>query len=118
MSKAILVMDMPETCLECPFKYKSEEMPLGNYTYQSLFRCRYEPEHYDEDEEVYTDYLNDIMMKGKPDWCPLREVPQKKDEWIPTVIQDIEVCGRKKDKFVSGYNACIDEIMRGSEENE
>ena len=50
MSKAILVMDMPKNCIECPFRYKSEEMALGNFTYQSLFRCKFEPEDLDEDE--------------------------------------------------------------------
>ncbi len=90
MSKAILVMGMPKKCGECSLRMSM----------------------------ICTPTLKDIdSVNAKMDWCPLREAPKKKGEWIPTVIQDIEVCGRKKDKFVSGYNACIDEIMKGSEEN-
>lgn len=109
MSKAILVMDMPINCLECPFRYKSEEMPLGNFTYQSLFRCKFEPEDLDEDEGD-TVYLNDIMMQGKPGWCPLCEVPQKITSWKGKSTNYQQ--GHR-----DGYNACIDEIMKGSEEN-
>ena len=112
MSKAILVMDMPVTCLGCPLKYKSEEMPLGNFTYQSLFRCKYEPDGLDEDEGDMV-YLNDIMMKGKPEWCPLRELMEKKEH-----VKSYDFLSEQKaNSFVDGYNACIDEIMKGSEEN-
>ena len=107
MSKLILVVDMPATCLVCPLKYKSEEIHLGNFTYQSLFRCEREPEGLCEDDGD-TVYLNDIMMKSKPDWCPLREVPQK---------QTIHCTDTPHHRWAkSGYNACIDEILRGCEE--
>ena len=105
MSKAIVIIDMPEICLECPFRYKSEEMALGNFTYQSLFRCKFEPEGLSEDEGDMV-YLNDIMMQGKPDWCPLREVPQKK----PALEAD-------KYYYALGYNTCIYDILKGSEGN-
>jgi hypothetical protein len=107
--KAILVLEMPENCLECPFRYKSEEMFLGNFTYQSLFRCKFEPEGLCEDDGD-TVYLNDIMMKSKPDWCPLKPMPEK-----------IQVCGKypQPDGIVPsckiGYNACIDEILGDKE---
>ena len=102
MSKAILVMDMPKKCLECPLKYKSEELSLGNFTYQQLFRCKYEPEDISEDDGDIV-YLNDIMMKGKPNWCPLREVPQKKDYYFDGSIWTHERIG---------WNACIDTILK------
>ena len=110
MSKAILVMDMPSTCLGCPLKYKSEEMHLGNFTYQSLYRCGHEPDGLDEDEGDMV-YLNDIMMKGKPEWCPLKEMPSKKESL--NGIGTTEGMG-----YNNGYNACIDEILKGAEENE
>ena len=102
--KAILVLEMPKNCLECPFRYKSEEMPLGNFTYQSLFRCKFEPEELCEDDGD-TVYLNDIMMKSKPDWCPLKPMPQRAShpDWCD---------GGRYDK---GYNACIDEILGDKE---
>lgn len=98
--KAILVIEMPKNCLECPFRYKSEEMPLGNFTYQSLFRCKFEPEGLCEDDGDIV-YLNDLMMKSKPDWCPLKLMIEKKENAIGTNYQ----------RFVNGYNACIDEIL-------
>lgn len=102
MSKAVLVINMPSSCLECPLRYKSEEMPLGNFTYQSLFRCKFEPEDLCEDDGD-TVYLNDIMMKSKPDWCPLRELPEKK--------QDNSANTESFACFKLGYNACIDELL-------
>ncbi len=103
MSKAILVMDMPSSCLECPFRYKSEEMPLGNFTYQSLFRCKNEPINISEDDGDIV-YLNDVMMKGKPEWCPLREVPQKH------TIHCIDTTHHRHVK--QGWNYCIDTILK------
>lgn len=97
MSKAILVMDMPNVCVECPMHYKSEDVSLGNFTYQRLYRCMLEPENL---EDVY---LPDILNK-KPDWCPLREVPKEKDiDWLASDYEDSRVIG---------WNDCIDEILR------
>lgn len=101
MSKAVLVIDMPSSCLECPLSHKSEEIPLGNFTYQSLFRCKFEPEDLCEDDGD-TVYLNDIMMKSKPNWCPLRELPEKKSVYT-------------NGHYTDGYNACIDELLKGEE---
>lgn len=108
MSKAILVMDMPISCLECPLRYKSEEMPLGNFTYQSLFRCEFEPEDLCEDDGD-TVYLNDIMMKSKPDWCPLKPMPNIKCEELCDV-DDWYDSG-----YHNGYNSCIDELLSEKE---
>lgn len=108
MNKAILVMDMPKNCLECPLKYKSEELSLGNFTYQQLFRCKYEPEDISEDDGDIV-YLNDIMMKSKPDWCPLKDIPEKKEE--------VNGIGTKEGmEYNIGYNACIEEILRKSDD--
>ena len=39
---------------------------------------------------------------GRPDWCPLRELPEKK----PHTEDVLEV-------FINtGYNACIDELLK------
>ena len=104
MSKAVLVMDMPSSCLECPLRYESEEISLGNFSYQKLFRCKCEPENISEDNGDIV-FLNNIMMESKPDWCPLRELPKKK----PTI-------GKESDNDIlcmnAGYNACIDELLK------
>lgn len=56
------------------------------------------------------DYQVDKYMrstpKGKPDWCPLREVPKKLD--YPPMNES---------SYVAGYNACIDEILKEDTKN-
>ena len=42
--------------------------------------------------------------KKKPDWCPLWGLPEK---YYPVSMN-----------FESGYNACIDEILKGENEND
>lgn len=55
MAKAVLVMDMPESCDRCRFKLN---VPRNrSYCYISQHSC---------DKEC-----------RKPDWCPLRELPEK-----------------------------------------
>lgn len=82
MSKAILVMDMPKKCGECLLRMSM----------------------------ICTPTLKDIdSVNAKMDWCPLREVPQKRStEYNPA----------RNPYITEGYNACIDEIMKGSEEND
>ena len=84
MSKAILVMDMPKSCAECRF---------------STIGC--------QDNDVC--YLNnkEIYLDKKPDWCPLRDLPQKKEREI--VQEDYN--GGYSHGIVHGYNSCIDEIL-------
>lgn len=62
MNKAILVLDeMPEDCENCP---------LENKMYIScIVICR-----------------RTSKFKGsRPDWCPLRPMPEKQDDYHPTV---------------------------------
>ena len=106
MSKCFLVMDMPSSCLECPLRYESEEISLGNFSYQKLFRCKCEPENISEDNGDIV-FLNNIMMESKPDFCPLRKLPEKKNE---------DATFYDSDYYTSlGYNACIDELLKGEE---
>lgn len=68
------------------------------FTYKQLYKCILEPEHYDEDEERYVDYLNDYMeYEIKPDWCPLKKLPEKKPNPNHT-------------RYIDGYNKCLKEI--------
>ncbi len=54
MSKAILIMDMPEICYECPLCTEEDScLAVGN------------------------DSIEVDTVKGKPDWCPLVAVPDK-----------------------------------------
>lgn len=79
MSKSVLVIDTPENCYSCCLRHE----PIRNLPY-----CA-------------------VKLKGikdssvKPDWCPLKPLPEKMtgaaqtDHW---------------NSIKAGWNACIDEI--------
>ncbi len=78
MSKAVLVMDMPKDCYECKL--------------QDWLTCRIA-------KKCNTSH-------SRPDWCPLRELPEKKStEYNPA----------RNPYITEGYNACIDELLKGEE---
>lgn len=59
--------------------------------------------------EVATDCCGvngkDIESRSRPDWCPLRDLPSEK------VVTGEEFFSEKA--FLDGYNACINEILKG-----
>lgn len=59
MKKAALIIDMPEYCGECPLM---DDDPISEY-------CT----------AHYHDYLDMDCMGGKPNWCPLKEIPDNGD---------------------------------------
>ena len=80
MNKSILVIDTPEYCRECPL-------------------CA-------EDRQTYRDYCritDDVIWSlDKPDWCPLKPLPEKETndrlvEW--------------GNGYKSGWNKCLDAIL-------
>lgn len=88
MSKSVLVIDTPRKCIGCQF--------FGS-----------------------TYYLHCILASGniediesKPDWCPLKPLPEKKEYIVP--INNIE---SQKDIIAVGWNACLREITETSDEN-
>lgn len=88
MAKAVLVMDMPEqVCQKCTLCYETEN-----------------------DDEYLCCATGKLLPDGeKPDWCPLRELPERKEE-LP--VEKYEFGGLGK-AFVSGFNVCLDEILKG-----
>lgn len=86
MAKAVLVMDMPEqVCQKCTLCYETEN-----------------------DDEYLCCATGKLLPDGeKPDWCPLRELPEK-----------MKVCGkypqpdRIEPSYKVGWNACLDEILK------
>ena len=102
--KAILVMDMPSSCLECPIG-KDMSIPIETCIKCPFGKCVI-------DEEV---------MK-RPDWCPIKPIPEKKSEGETLKIAIENDCydGTTEDKayfagYDKGYNACIDEILGDKE---
>ena len=91
--KAILVMDMPSSCLECPIG-KDMSMPIETCIKCPFGKCVI-------DEETRT----------RPNWCPLKPMPIKKV--LSGDVTDIQKTG--KELMSIGYNACIDEILGDKE---
>jgi len=85
MSKAILVMDMPESCSECNLHKDGYCQSKLKYTYGRIDECR-------------------------ASFCPVREVPQKADIKKAKTMTALT--------WYEGFNTCIDEILKGAEENE
>lgn len=91
MPKAVLVMDMPESCKKCVFCRGLNACKLNKYLVG---------------DRICTIYTVDkqIMEGGKPDWCPLRELPEK--------IPDLEHGYENVEKSIirTGWNACLDAL--------
>lgn len=86
MDKAVLVMDNPEDCTMCKF-WNSK------------------------DDECYATGVEELSLnseEAKPDWCQLRELPEREEE-LP--VEKYEFGGLGK-AFTSGWNACLDEILK------
>ena len=95
MSKSILVIDTPERCCQCIFSGSD-----GDYC------CLKENMVSDSNMISEEEYLN-----KKPDWCPLKDVPEKKS--VPNGFMIGEMYGED-----IGWNNCIDEILKGANGNE
>ena len=84
MPKAVLVMDMPEqVCQKCTLCYETE------------------------DDEYLCCAVEKLVPDGeKPDWCPLRELPEK--------MPDLEHGYENVEKSIirTGWNACLDTIAK------
>ena len=90
MSKAVLVMDMPETCKDCSCKYAS-------YKVDALYDCAITGKTIPIDGGRYGE---------KPNWCPLRELPEKIPK-LKSGYEDLSTSIRRV-----GWNACLDEILK------
>ena len=88
MGKAILVINMPCSCADCDIRFTDE------YT-------DWRPVNIEENQTDVFDCANNFT---KPDWCPLKALPEKQVRDYP-----------EYDKYITGYDdgwdACIDEIL-------
>jgi len=97
MSKAILVMDMPESCSKCKFMYE----------FQGIKKCQ------------LMNVLNNGASKlsqstftqKRHDLCPLRELPEKNLN-NPELKPGVYYTEKGYEVFKSGWNACLDEILK------
>ena len=91
--KAILVIDMPSSCIDCRF---CREIDEGT---NACCEIMSEP----GDSELCR-MIDVSYPQEKPDWCPLKPMPEKPD--YPPINEN---------SYVAGYNACIDEILGDKE---
>ena len=85
MSKAVLVMDMPEKCEKCPLKTL-----YGDAGYYVCEAGRYCGKKWGR-----------VDLSSKPDWCPLRPMQEKDKKQYSTGASN---------SYRNGWNACIDAI--------
>ena len=95
MSKVIAIIDKPKNCKECVFGFCKYALPLSN---KKAYYCQLK-EPKDRVVEEFN-YSEEVHLSN----CPLKELPQKPD--YPPINES---------SYVAGYNACIDEILEGSE---
>lgn len=95
MAKAVLVMDMPETCENCACKYPS-------YKDDSLYDCAITGK---------TIPINGGHYEDRPDWCPLRELPEKNPN-NPELKQGVCYTEKVYKVYKSGWNDCLDAILK------
>lgn len=88
MAKGMIVVDIPESCNQCQFHYPARDMHTGKY----MGSCRL----------VACMAIRD--KNGKPEWCPIKPMPEKKMCSMSICIATEEYHQRK------GWNACIDKI--------
>lgn len=81
MSKGYILVDMPKSCRDCEF--------FGFVCRITNEKCKY----YNED--------------GKPDWCPIRELPEKKE---PTQFPISPLLPWQYTEYDKGWNDCIEKM--------
>ena len=100
MSKAILVVDTPQSCSKCKFAYQKNDCNVICRLMEVLNNgcCRLS--------------VNNFIRK-RHDKCPLKEVPEKFE------IYGIRYKGKNPvPSYRIGWNNCIDEILKGCESDE
>ena len=94
MAKAVLIMDMPGSCFSCNLCHINSS---GGED-----RCQAFEVSRPVNSETYE----------KPDWCPLRELPEKKDRNSPEKVE----CGNFGTGYIAGFNDCLDKILNNRKE--
>lgn len=89
MSKAILIMDMPDICGNCMLCKNRKERYICSYSFMGK-------------GDIFNKWVE--LEQKRPDWCPLKSMP----EYSRTGKSDYYQWGDWED----GWNACIDELLQ------
>nr|DAV40173.1 MAG TPA: hypothetical protein [Caudoviricetes sp.] len=106
MSKSVLVIDTPKSCYNCPFGTEYYDI----YIYKG--NCEL-AEHLGKIMTLLTEEYYGFESKSRPEWCPLKPLPEKKEYIVPN--DNVE---SQKDIIAVGWNACLRKITETSDENE
>lgn len=88
MSKAMLIIDEPRVCGECP-------------CYEDFSGCC-------KKERKYISTLKRVIIGKKPEWCPLRPAPTFKEDNSVIYLERYE-------GYLEGWNDCVREMLGGGE---
>lgn len=104
MSKAVVIIDMPQCCEKCFFCACKYALPLS--TGRKGIYCQLDSEK--EIFDIAFDKKNFLSQK-----CPLRPLPKKKNVMaidVASSINEIYTSGKEV-----GWNKCLDVITGGTE---
>ena len=97
------MLDVPERCALCEYKKRPHGMSFPEDMICTWTEISVHPYH-----------PNNVVNGTKPDWCSIRQMPEKKP-----LTGDVSNPEKGGNEFVrAGWNACIDEILREVGENE
>ena len=96
MAKAILIMDMPERCVKCPLLLTFPQK-------DGLALCIARPKNGQEE------YNPKHEKSWRPDWCPLRELPERM-QICGTYNAEYYAKGGLMPSYKLGWNKCLDAI--------
>lgn len=80
MSKGIIMVDIPADCRDCLLRSLADDCIVG----RNVMEYRHN--------------------KSKPDWCPIRALPDKLESNSRNAHEDFD--------YVCGWNDCIDELLK------
>ena len=97
MNKSVLIIDTPETCVDCQFCYEFDEGIEAC--------CSITDDDKDKSLMKQIDCENGYCQ-GKPNWCPLRKLPEKEKDDCSNDYYDDYYRG-----YANGWNDCLKEII-------
>lgn len=87
MSKGYILVDMPEKCSQCNFWFGKATVPVE-------YRCMAKQRQLEN-------------LTEKPDWCPIRELPEKKE---PSQFTVSPLFPWQYTEYDKGWNDCIEKM--------
>lgn len=90
--KAILVIDMPEKCVDCDLH---QWVDIENYENDEIRCLRNRSKTFDADDD-------------KPSWCPLKPMPKRNEYRADTKYENMD---KYSTGYADGWNDCLKEIL-------